>query len=181
MTIEIQSPKIITQLFCDNDFYNLKKLFINYKKFEFQKQFSRWIASENTIPELNYYSCSLTFLARKIFNSAELLPTYSLFAHYEGESANLHKHKDDNACTYTIDVCIYQKYPWKIYVENTPYTLYPNQALAYYGNDQEHWRERFPEPKTNYVAMVFFHFAEPNHWYFTHGPSYLNSFIRGKR
>jgi len=27
--------------------------------------------------------------------------------------------------------------------------------------------------------MVFFHFVEPDHWYYTHGPSYLDT-IRAK-
>lgn len=172
--IKLQSPKIINNVFSKDDFFNIQQLFPNPKKFEFQSGFSRWIASGNEIPALNTYACSLTSLARKVFNSKDLLPTYSLFAHYEGESASLYKHKDDNACTYTIDMCLYQKYPWDIYVERIPYKLYPNQALAYYGNDQEHWRESFPESKTNHVAMIFFHFAEPDHWYFTKGPSYIN-------
>jgi hypothetical protein len=55
----------------------------------------------------------------------------------------------------------------------------PNQALAYYGNDQLHWREKFPNPEKNHVAMIFFHFAEPDHWYFTKGPDYLRV-IRGE-
>jgi hypothetical protein len=50
----------------------------------------------------------------------------------------------------------------------------PNEAAAYYGNDQEHWREEFPMKDTNHVAMIFFHFAEPDHWWFTKGPSYLD-------
>lgn len=179
IVVTIQIPKIIDKVFSDYDFNNLKKLFINYKKFEFQQGFFRWVASSNIIPEIDQYSCSLTYLAREAFNSTTLLPTYALFAHYEGESASLYKHKDDNACTYTLDLCLYQKYPWDLYVEGTPYTLYPNQALAYYGNNQEHWREEFPESKTNYVAMIFFHFAEPNHWYFQKGPNHIN-IIRSK-
>jgi hypothetical protein len=71
-------------------------------------------------------------------------------------------------------MCVYQKHPWELWVEGKPYALHPNQALAYYGNDQEHWREAFPEPETNHVAMIFFHFAEPDHWWFTKGPSYLD-------
>lgn len=178
--IELQSPRIINNLFSKNDFLNIQQLFINPKKFQFQSGFSRWVVSGVEIPVLNIYACSLTNLARNIFNSKELIPTYCLFSHYESKHASLYRHKDDNACTYTIDMCVYQKYAWDIYVEGIPYTLYPNQALAYYGNDQEHWREAFPEPKTNYVAMIFFHFAEPDHWYFNEGPSYLDRVIKAK-
>jgi hypothetical protein len=70
-------------------------------------------------------------------------------------------------------MCVYQTEPWDLWVENKKYTLYPNQALAYYGNDQLHWREKFPNPGLQHVAMTFFHFAEPDHWYFTKGPNYL--------
>jgi hypothetical protein len=51
--------------------------------------------------------------------------------------------------------------------------------LAYYGNDQLHWREEFPNPETNHVAMIFFHFAEPDHWWFTKGVEYLQV-VRGQ-
>jgi hypothetical protein len=103
-----------------------------------------------------------------------------LFAHYEGQnpSPSLYKHKDDNACTYTLDMCVYQNEPWDLWVEDKNYCLYPNQALAYYGNDQMHWREEFPNPENNHVAMVFFHFAEPDHWWFKEGPQYLHTHIR---
>lgn len=170
---KVKEPKVITKLFSNEDFENLKKIFNNPKSFELQESLSRWIVSNSKITDLNDYACKITPVARKIFNSDTLIPTYSLFAHYEGEFANLYKHKDNNACTYTIDMCVYQKYPWDLYVEGTPYTLYPNQALAYYGNDQEHWREEFPEKMLNYVAMIFFHFAEPDHWYFQKGTSYV--------
>lgn len=113
-------------------------------------------------------------LARETFDSDTLLPSYALFAHYETRAAQLFKHRDNNACTYTIDMCIYQKEPWALWVADRPYVLKPNQSLAYFGNDQWHWREEFPSPETNHVAMAFFHFVEPDHWYYTHGRDYVN-------
>jgi hypothetical protein len=29
-----------------------------------------------------------------------------------------------------------------------------------------HWREDFPNPENQKVAMIFFHFVEPDHWWF---------------
>lgn len=75
-------------------------------------------------------------------------------------------------------MCLYQTIPWDLYVEGRSYTLYQNEALAYYGNDQMHWREEFPGSKDDHVAMIFFHFAEPDHWYFVEGPNYLYTHIR---
>lgn len=178
MTI-VKDPVIVDPVFNDNDFNRIKGLFNDPKSFEFQQGFSRWVASDGKLPLLQQYAYLLTPLARSLFDSTALLPTYTLFSHYEGPDAKLWKHKDDNACTYTIDMCVYQKHSWDLYVEGKSYTLNPNQALAYYGNDQEHWREAFPEPETNHVAMIFFHFAEPDHWFFTKGPSYL-SVTRGE-
>ena len=76
-------------------------------------------------------------------------------------------------------MCVYQKYPWELYIEGKPFLLHENQAAAYYGNSQEHWREDFPHPEENYVAMIFFHFVEPDHWWYTKGRSYLDV-VRGK-
>lgn len=172
--IKIKDPMFISQVFNHEDFNNLRSLFVNYKNFDYQHGFSRYVAADNSIPQMKDYANRLIPMARYLFESSGLLPTYTLFSHYEGETASLYKHKDDNACTYTIDMCVYQKYPWDLWVENKGYTLHPNQALAYYGNDQLHWREEFTYPKENHVAMIFFHFAEPDHWFFTKGPSYLS-------
>jgi len=178
--MNIQKPQIINDLLKEKDFENLKKIFsINkIKSFNFEQELSRYIIADNQMLEFKEYINFITPIAKEIFKSDTLMPTYSLFSHYEGPNANLYKHKDDNACTYTIDMCLYQKYAWDLWVENQPYTLLPNQALAYYGNNQEHWRESFPMKEINYVAMIFFHFAEPDHWWFVKGPGYLDV-VRG--
>ncbi len=141
--------------------------------------FGRFCLSAQAEPLLMKAFESVLPLARDTFDSDTLLPSYALFAHYETERANLFRHRDNNACTYTIDMCVYQNEPWALWVADRPYMLRPNQSLAYFGNDQWHWREQFPSPATNQVAMVFFHFVEPDHWYYTHGPSYLDT-IRAK-
>lgn len=174
----VKDPMLVDNVFSEEDFNSLKSLFSNHKTFEYQEGFSRYVAADNSIPEMGEYAKKLIPLARSLFESEGLLPTYTVFSHYEGETASLYKHKDDNACTYTIDMCVYQKYPWDLWVEDKPYTLQPNQALAYYGNDQMHWREEFPYKTENHVAMIFFHFAEPDHWYFTKGANYLDV-VRG--
>lgn len=173
MLINVQSPKIVNNIFPTEYLNEMESFFKdNYKKFPYDQGFSRYMLGHQGIPNFNKYMDYILPIARKTFNSETLLHTYSLFAHYEGESS-LYKHKDDNACTYTLDTCIYQNEPWDIYVEDNAYTLMPNDSLAFYGNDQLHWRESFPNPESQHVAMIFFHFAEPEHWYFTKGPSYL--------
>lgn len=172
---------LVNDVLSNEDYDRLLLEVADPKSFEYQEGFSRYVIADNSLPILKELAEKIIPVARKTFNSKTLLPTYTLFSHYEGQDPvpSLYKHKDDNACTYTLDLCLYQNDPWDLWVEDKNYTLYPNQALAYYGNDQMHWREEFPNAETNNVAMIFFHFAEPDHWWFTKGPGYLQV-IRGQ-
>jgi len=171
-------PKIIKELLPEKDFENLKNYLYNKEKADanFDISFGRYAFNDHMI---NKYLDQLVPVARKIFGSETLLPSYALFAHYEGEHASLFTHVDDNACTYTLDMCIYQTEPWDLEVDGLPYTLYENEALAYYGNDQIHGRGKFPNPDSQHVAMIFFHFVEPDHWWYTKGQDYVDV-VRGK-
>jgi hypothetical protein len=173
----LKDPEIMQHVFLHEDYLYLKHHLFAQPKLEanYSGSFGRYCFTDSVIDQ---YTEKLLPIARKHFNSETLLPSYSLFAHYEGPGASLHAHKDDNACTYTIDYCVYQTEPWDLYVIDKPYRLQENQALAYYGNDQLHWREEFPNPDSSHVAMIFFHFVEPDHWYIAKGKDYLDV-IRG--
>jgi hypothetical protein len=175
----LNNPLIIKDLLSNDDYNKLLISIGDPKRFEYSSTFSRYISGEASLPILKELANKLVPFAREIFKSNGLMPTYTLFSHYEG-NPSLFKHKDDNACTYTLDMCLYQSKPWGLFVDNKEYILKPNEALAYYGNDQDHWREDFPNDKNDFVAMVFFHFAEPDHWYFTKGSSY-HQVIIGKK
>lgn len=171
--MNVENPEILKNLFSKEDFNLLKSYLYNKPKLEsnFDSSFGRYTFND---PLLNSYLDRLVPIARKTFNSETLLPSYALFAHYEGEHASLFTHVDDNACTYTIDMCVYQTEPWDLNVDGKPYTLQENEALAYYGNDQMHGRDTFPNPESQHVAMVFFHFVEPDHWWYTKNQDYVN-------
>ena len=177
----MKSPFILDKLLSPEDYLRLTESLINPKRFSFDSSLGRYLVDDKSLPVLESIANKLIPVARESFDSKTLLPTYALFAHYESQdpAPSLFKHKDTNACTYTLDMCVYQNEPWDLWVEDKNYTLYPNQALAYYGEGQMHWREEFPNPKTNKVAMVFFHFAEPDHWWFTKGREYVEV-IRGQ-
>ena len=166
-----KDPVILDSVFDSQTFISLKQRLVDLVKPKdgFDPSFGRYLFTDEDIEK---HSQILLPKAREVFNSQTLLPTYALFSHYEGKDANLFKHRDNNACTYTIDMCLYQTEPWDLYVEGNSYTLQENQALAYYGEDQEHWRENFPNPQSQQVAMIFFHYAEPEHWFFTRGKEY---------
>lgn len=178
VALKVKDPFIVNTIFPDDVLKNLQRYTMNMwaNQPNYDKSFGRhqWA---NT-PDLFSYHKFLEPLAQEMFESDTLKATWNLLSIYEGESAKLWKHKDDNACTYHIDFCVFQKEPWDLWVEHngksSSYTLQENDGLFMYGNDQEHWREEFPSPNTNMVANAFFFFAEPDHWYFTKGPSYLS-------
>jgi hypothetical protein len=176
--VTIKEPFVVESILPEEELKNLQKHAMNLwaTKPTYDHNFGRhqWFGE----PELTRIHHMLTEIAREYFESPTLQPSWCLMSTYEGKEAKLWKHKDDNACTYHIDLCVFQKEPWDILVEDKPYTLMENDALFMYGNDQEHWREEFPSPETNLVCNAFFFFCEPDHWYFTEGPDYLYTHIR---
>ena len=139
----------------------------SYKKFPYSEEFGRYFVNNHEWQFLSTYLNNSLSDVRSIFKSDTLLPSYGFYAHYEGKNASLVKHKDNNACTYTVDICLYAKTSWGLFVDGREYMLDPGNALAFYGEDQEHWREKFPDPDTNEVGMLMLHYVEPDHWFYT--------------
>jgi hypothetical protein len=78
--IKIQDPQIVEKMFSDEEFKSLQNIFSDHKKFYFDEWFSRYTISDDFLPEFKIYVDLATPIARKIFNSETLMPTYSLFA-----------------------------------------------------------------------------------------------------
>jgi hypothetical protein len=161
----MKEPKIFKNLLSNEDFISLKNHILDIPRLDnnFSKEFNRYEFGETEV--LNSVHQNLTHMARDFFESSTLMPTFNFGAFYFGDASLLH-HTDVAACTYSIDLCVDQKEPWDLWVEGKAYTLEENEALFYYGESQEHWREKFPNPGHNTVANVFFFFAEPDHWFF---------------
>jgi len=180
--VTVKDPFVVKDILSKEDLQSLQKhtmnLWIHSPAYE--PGFGRHQYHGN--PEVDRIHKNLTQLARDKFGSQTLMPSWALLSVYEGDQAKLHKHVDDNACTYHIDLCVFQKDPWALYVEvdgeAVPFTLEENEGLFMYGSDQLHWREEFPNPKTNLVANAFFFYCEPDHWIFKYGPDYLHTHIR---
>lgn len=183
--VVVKDPFIVKNIMPKDMLENLQKYAMKMwsQNPNYDKSFGRhqWANTE----ELDFFHNQLTELARDEFGSDTLVPSWNLLSIYEGADAKLWKHKDDNACTYHIDFCVFQKTPWDLWVDyngvSKPYSLEENDGLFMYGNDQEHWRENFPNPETNMVANGFFFFVEPDHWYITEGPDYLYTHIRANK
>lgn len=106
-------------------------------------------------------------LVREHFGSSTILPSWHFGIWYFSKPgyrpSRLGKHTDDGPCTYSVNLCVYQKTPWDIYVENVKYALNENNGLIFNGEEQEHWREEFPDPENNEVCNIVFFYAEPEH------------------
>jgi hypothetical protein len=98
---------------------------------------------------------TLVPLASKTFGQ-KVKASYVFLSLY-GDKGICPKHTDRPQCKFTIDLCIAQKKPWDIFVEEKAYTLKEGEALCFSGTDQEHWRE--PIQKGNFCDLAFFHFV----------------------
>jgi hypothetical protein len=186
----MKNPYLLENVLPPQDHKDLQNLAMSLwvnDKTTFDESFGRhqWAIWDGThkenIEPLKRFHEMLLPLAREEFESETLVPSWCLISIYEGDKAKLWKHKDDNACTYHINYTIFHKTPWDFYVEGEKFSPKENDAVISYGNDQEHWREEFPDPEHNLVANAFFFYTEPDHWYFTEGPHYLYSNIRAKK
>ena len=92
-------PLLVNDVLDKEDYDRLRLALENPKSFEFSAGFSRYCIADNSLPILKELADKLIPKAREAFNSKDLLPTYALFAHYEGQDPepSLYKHKDDNA------------------------------------------------------------------------------------
>jgi hypothetical protein len=176
MTPRVIEPTLLERVLPADDFTTLqaKLRAMRAGGLDHQTESGRWVLHSSQSELLVDHHERLAGLARHVFGSPTLRPSHSLFAHYEGPRATLARHRDTNACEYTLDLCLYQRTGWDLWVVDQPYTLRENEALAFCGTVQEHWRGRLPEPETNQVGMVFFHFVEPDHWFSTIGPGWEN-------
>jgi hypothetical protein len=74
-----------------------------------------------------------------------------------GEGGICPPHVDRPQCQYTIDLCVSQREPWGLFVDDVEYLLEPNQALFFSGTDSPHHRKQI-QPG-NHCNLVFFHFV----------------------
>jgi len=174
-------PTIISNVLPDEDFSRLTAYFKEKMKdsnVSFD-EFGRRAVGCHTDSILKEYSEKLLPVVRSFF-SETLLPTYTLFVEYSNTEISLHKHKDANACTYTLDLVLYQDRPWGLWIEGKEFLANENEAVMFWGEDQEHWRETIKD-NNNDVGAIFFHYVEPDHWWFTHGPEHLKVVLAQRR
>lgn len=166
---------VVSNLLPEPDFIELKSYFLNHDTFRqepFDECGRRLVG--NTDPMVDRFHKQLLTQARFLFRSDTLLPTNALFVEYAQNGANLHKHYDANACTYTIDLCLYESHSWPLYVEGKEYFAKENEGICFYGEEQEHWREPLNVDDIK-IGLMFFHYVEPEHWFFTEGPEYVEN------
>lgn len=178
----MKNPQIIKNIFSEEDFKIISDYFKNHKflkNIAFDENGRRGVG-DKTDQILNDYSEKLLPIAKSFFKSDSLKQSYTLFTEYSAKNINLPRHTDANACTYTIDLVVYQDRPWGLWIEGKEYIANEGEAIFFWGEEQEHWREEITR-NDNVVAVIFFHYVEPDHWFFTKGPEYLEEIKKIKR
>lgn len=161
-------PVIIKNFLNENDFKELVFYFKNRKGLKRQSldNFGRAILYDKQHKILKKFSDQILPFVRNHFKDQDILPSYSIFAEYSAETIFLDKHKDQAACTYTVDLVLYQEKPWAIWIENKEYVANENDAIIFMGEDQEHWRETILNNKDR-IGLIYFHYVKPDHWWYT--------------
>jgi hypothetical protein len=175
---------IFSGLFEDSYFNDLKNYLLEMKekkiKFTYDTGFGRTTLHSNSLDDSSLLIQShdkLVPLARELFKNNNIEKSYCIYSVYKGYKARLYKHIDDNACSYTIDLMVHYGENWPIVVEGKELCPDENEAVIYYGEDQYHWRPRFPKPETNEVGVIFYHFVDKDHWFFDKSKDTLSEII----
>ena len=79
----MNSPVLVNSLLGPEDYKRLLESLENPKSFGFDPGFSRYCIGDVGLPILSELAKKVTETARQAFNSETLMPTYTLFAHYE--------------------------------------------------------------------------------------------------
>ena len=161
--MKLLEPKVIDNFYSESKRQKIIDTLRSFPKsyWDYDSEFKRYRLHH---PYINKLAMLEMDRAREEFNNPDLLFTYALACLYNDNGSTLKKHKDNNACTYTIDICLTSKKPWPLFIEGVPYSLDSNGAVLFYGEDQLHWREDIEEG--NSVLMLFMHFADRDHWWF---------------
>lgn len=166
--MNLKQPTILKNLLSTEDFTELRHAVnevLERGEFAFEESIGRKSFKMDVCPFMKYMLIKLTPVARRVFDSETLVPSYAFFAEYYSSDSFLPKHKDNAGNTYNLDLCLYADRDWPIYVEGQLYSFGVNEAVTMYGEDQFHWREKLGD--NNVVGNVFFFYVEPEHPFFT--------------
>lgn len=172
--MSVISPVIVSNFLNESDFNRLVNHFKDHKGIKKGQtdQFGRISMNESSNPLLTIFSKKILPFVRDHFNDQTILPSYSLFAEYSDKNIYLEKHKDGGACTYTVDLVLYQKTPWGLWIDGKEYLANENDAIVFMGEDQEHWREPISD-NNDKTGLIYFHYVKPDHWWYTN-PEWRN-------
>lgn len=117
--------------------------------------FFRWQA--HNVPFLINLHKKLLPLVCEKFNK-KLKRSYVFLSMYKIGEGFCPVHKDRPQCRYTLDLCLDQKEPWPIYIDDQEFMLNENEAMLYSGTEHFHYRNKIQ--KDNYCSLAFFHFVD---------------------
>jgi len=106
----------------------------------------------------------------KIQYGEDLVFTYAKWVRYSTRYGSPHvpPHVDSNPCAYTFDIQLRSTIGWPLVVSGTEFSMTDGDAVLYMGEDQLHWRPKYPtKDPIKFVEVAFYHYVKPNHWSIT--------------
>ena len=96
----------------------------------------------------------------------KLKPMYCYSRLYLG-GAELKKHLDREACEISASITLKyfyadKTYRWPLCMENIPINIKSGDGVIYKGEEIEHWRPIFQQPKEYWHHQVFVHYVDLN-------------------
>ena len=96
----------------------------------------------------------------------KLKPIYSYSRLYLG-GAELKKHTDRNACEISASITLKyfyedKEYQWPLCMGNIPINIKSGDGVIYKGEEIEHWRPVFQQPREYWHHQVFVHYVDLN-------------------
>jgi len=96
----------------------------------------------------------------------KLKPMYSYTRIYVG-GAKLEKHTDRKACEISASITLKyfyhdKTYQWPLCMGNIPINIKSGEGVIYKGEEIEHWRPVFQQPKESWHHQVFLHYVDLN-------------------
>lgn len=147
------------------DAHMLLLLQLQVAHFKSDKGFQLGVGEDRTVffrkqvhnPALFKALHNVFLMTGKEYFPEKVKPTYCFVSMYDEPRSICPKHIDRPQCKYTIDVCLDQKEPWEIFINDEPFILNPGDAVIYSGTDHPHYRNQIAEG--NFCDLAFFHYC----------------------
>ena len=172
-------PKIIENIFSDNQINKIKELRKNSETVSVSK---RWPGREvRPLSDINLLPTDIKKILNDIAskNYGSPLKLYAVaFGRYSNEfgTPKLGPHIDEVPAQFSLDYQLDGNIDWAINIEGKEYNLKNNNGLIFEGEVVLHWRPERVFKDDEFLDLAWFQFIDDNHWSYRYElrPDYSN-------